>query len=189
MTDRTVPTEEFIVTLPISPSAADCAGAPAVVVERIIRTVGRPAGSSACLLAASPPAPGAEVEPVAIVGETCTHFVGDSAPPAGTRLYLSPPTTDAIRAQARREAMEEGFRAGIEAAAEEANGVETDLLKGMSDRYVSIYCTARRDAADAIKALPDAACEYCGGGKRTGLPGNACETCLGTGLKYPRVSK
>lgn len=28
-------------------------------------------------------------------------------------------------------------------------------------------------------------CEYCGPGKLTGLPGNACENCMNTGLKYP----
>lgn len=28
-------------------------------------------------------------------------------------------------------------------------------------------------------------CECCGDGKRTGLPGNACENCMNTGLKYP----
>jgi hypothetical protein len=29
------------------------------------------------------------------------------------------------------------------------------------------------------------ACEYCGPGKRTGLPGNACENCMNAGLKNP----
>jgi hypothetical protein len=28
-------------------------------------------------------------------------------------------------------------------------------------------------------------CEYCGPGKSTGLPGNACENCMNTGYKYP----
>ena len=28
-------------------------------------------------------------------------------------------------------------------------------------------------------------CDYCGRGKYTGLPGNACENCMNTGLKYP----
>ena len=28
-------------------------------------------------------------------------------------------------------------------------------------------------------------CPYCGDGKHTGLPGNACENCMNTGLKYP----
>lgn len=31
-------------------------------------------------------------------------------------------------------------------------------------------------------------CPYCSGGKRTGLPGNACENCMNTGLKYPSVT-
>ncbi|MET4184920.1 hypothetical protein ABIB94_007049 [Bradyrhizobium sp. JR7.2] len=30
-------------------------------------------------------------------------------------------------------------------------------------------------------------CEYCGDGKRTGLPGNACENCMNTGLKHPKL--
>lgn len=40
-----------------------------------------------------------------------------------------------------------GYAAGLEAAAEAANGIEPDLLKGMSERYVSIYCAARVDAS------------------------------------------
>lgn len=28
-------------------------------------------------------------------------------------------------------------------------------------------------------------CPYCSNGARTGLPGNACENCMNTGLKYP----
>jgi hypothetical protein len=28
-------------------------------------------------------------------------------------------------------------------------------------------------------------CEYCSNGKRTGLPNNACENCMNTGLKHP----
>lgn len=35
----------------------------------------------------------------------------------------------------------------------------------------------------SIRATP---CEYCGPGIRTGLPGNACENCMNTGLKYPQ---
>lgn len=46
-----------------------------------------------------------------------------------------------------------GYLAGIEAAAEAANGVDPDLLKGMSVPYTSIYCQARVDAADAIREL------------------------------------
>jgi hypothetical protein len=32
---------------------------------------------------------------------------------------------------------------------------------------------------------PREPCEYCGPGVRTGLPGNACENCMNTGLKNP----
>lgn len=28
-------------------------------------------------------------------------------------------------------------------------------------------------------------CDYCSDGKRTGLPGNACENCMNSGLRYP----
>lgn len=28
-------------------------------------------------------------------------------------------------------------------------------------------------------------CDYCGNGKSTGLPGNACENCMNSGLRYP----
>ncbi|MFD1473834.1 hypothetical protein, partial [Ancylobacter polymorphus] len=72
------------------------------------------------MLAASPAAPGAEVEPVAWEWETftggCWERQSSRAKPDLERwieptrnlrpLYLSPPTTDAIRAQARREALE-----------------------------------------------------------------------------------
>lgn len=76
-----------------------------------------------------------------------------------------------------------GLQEGIRLAAEAANGVEPALLEGMSERYVSIYCTARRDASDSIKEIPRAPCPSCGGGsKRTGLP---CEDCLNTGLAHP----
>jgi len=34
---------------------------------------------------------------------------------------------------------------------------------------------------------PDEPCEYCGDGKFTGLPSNACENCMNTGLKYPKA--
>lgn len=30
-------------------------------------------------------------------------------------------------------------------------------------------------------------CPYCSDGKRTGLPSNACENCMNTGLKYPET--
>jgi hypothetical protein len=82
-----------------------------------------------------------------------------------------------------------GFLEGTRIAAEETNGVNPLLLQGMSDRYVSIYCTARRDASDLIKTIPYMHCEYCDAGKRTGLASNACENCLNTGLKYPEFAK
>jgi hypothetical protein len=31
-----------------------------------------------------------------------------------------------------------------------------------------------------------APCEYCGTGRHTGLPGNACENCMNTGYKHPK---
>jgi len=34
----------------------------------------------------------------------------------------------------------------------------------------------------------DEPCPYCADGARTGLPGNACENCMNTGLKYPAQS-
>lgn len=40
------------------------------------------------------------------------------------------------------------------------------------------------------KALgADDPCEYCGPGAYTGLPGNACENCQNTGLKYPEAQQ
>jgi hypothetical protein len=40
----------------------------------------------------------------------------------------------------------------------------------------------RQDASCCPDPEP---CDYCGDGKHTGLPGNACENCMNTGLKYP----
>lgn len=63
----------------------------------------------------------------------------------------------------------------------------------------SMYLSHARAAFSAIEAaglviVPksetlcvDEPCEYCGDGKRTGLPGNACENCMNTGLKYPKM--
>ena len=89
----------------------------------------------------------------------------------------------------RRNEKRGGLLEGIRIAAEIANGVEPQLLDGMSERYVSIYCTARRDASDLIKNIPFAPCDYCGDDKLTGLPDNACENCMNTGLQYPEFSK
>ena len=78
---------------------------------------------------------------------------------------------------------------GIRISAEEANGVDPSLLKGMTERYVSIYCTARRDASDLIRVIPYMHCDYCDARKRTGLASNACENCMNTGIKYPEFAK
>lgn len=86
-------------------------------------------------------------------------------------------------------ARRDGLLEGVRLASEVANGVEPTLLEGMSERYVSIYCTARRDASDLIKGIPTAPCDYCGDGKRTGLPGNSCENCMDTGLLHPEFSR
>lgn len=73
-----------------------------------------------------------------------------------------------------------------------------DLPKSVADitrieRIVEAYvggeyeaqgCAAEQILND-IRALRQEACEYCGPGIHTGLPGNACENCMNTGLKYP----
>lgn len=41
--------------------------------------------------------------------------------------------------------------------------------------------------AEAERRLAEP-CPYCPDGSRTGLPGNACENCMNTGLKYPEYS-
>jgi hypothetical protein len=40
-------------------------------------------------------------------------------------------------------------------------------------------------ATPAVAPSQPELCPYCSDGKRTGLPGNACENCMNTGLKYP----
>jgi len=75
-------------------------------VDGIISAVAQP-------LAASPPAPAAEVEPVAwgeFYGGRCAAVRLDRSVHCQTPLYLSPPPADAIRAQARREALEEAAK-------------------------------------------------------------------------------
>jgi hypothetical protein len=48
---------------------------------------------------------------------------------------------------------------------------------------------AAREALIGVWAWQEAErrdpCPSCSGNKRTGLPGNACENCMNTGLKYP----
>lgn len=41
-----------------------------------------------------------------------------------------------------------------------------------------------RHVLERVKAL-EGGCTYCGPGVRTGLPSNACENCMGTGLNEP----
>jgi hypothetical protein len=112
------------------------------------------------MVAASPPAPAAEVEPVAWIPASqidelrelaggidleywSTKVIHAYVLPAEGRIpvYLSPPTTDAIRAQARREALEE--------AAKEMDRRRDDATGICSPRVT--YSNAAR----AIRALAD----------------------------------
>lgn len=43
----------------------------------------------------------------------------------------------------------------------------------------------RCDKAPMPATAADEACEYCGPGRHTGLPGNACENCMNTGSRIP----
>ena len=51
---------------------------------------------------------------------------------------------------------------------------------GVEGVVVSTHWT--REEAEAARAPLCAPCEYCGPGIYTGLPGNACENCMNTGL-------
>lgn len=55
------------------------------------------------------------------------------------------------------------------------------IAKGNDIMYRAVAIT------DAGRAELNAPCPSCSGGARTGLPGNACENCMNTGLKYPRA--
>lgn len=46
------------------------------------------------------------------------------------------------------------------------------------------WCSYRAEL-EAETLMDLSPCEYCGDGKRTGLPGNACENCMNRGLKNP----
>ncbi len=59
-----------------------------------------------------------------------------------------------------------------------AEAVERVLIDGGADQPYSVI--AERVAAELYDE-----CRYCGPGVRTGLPGNACENCMGTGLNNP----
>jgi len=49
-----------------------------------------------------------------------------------------------------------------------------------------IECPEQLEAIAPTTAVPSAErCPYCSDGKRTGLPGNACENCMNTGLAHP----
>jgi hypothetical protein len=68
--------------------------------------------------------------------------------------------------------------------------VDTSVRKGdgVEGEVVSLH--RERDEADARAAeLTDEylnePCPYCGHGQFTGLPGNACENCMNTGLAHP----
>ena len=64
--------EKFVVELPISPAAADVAGAPACVIERIVRTIGRSEGTPAFHHAGE-----GEAEPVAFIVHEADIFGDD----------------------------------------------------------------------------------------------------------------
>jgi Lar family restriction alleviation protein len=74
-----------------------------------------------------------------------------------------------------------------ETASPNTSTVREDMLEALRLRR-----ELDADAPDAIVvgttpvSSPDREpCEYCRNGKRTGLPGNACENCMNTGLKNP----
>lgn len=58
---------------------------------------------------------------------------------------------------------------------------------GVEGTIVSLHWD-RGEAQRIVDQFNRAPCEYCGDGKRTGLPGNACENCMNTGLKYPTAA-
>lgn len=120
---------------------------------------------------------------------------------------MSPKQRDAVEhAYLAIKVLEHGLPMGVQAA--------RDTLAKLQDAFPSIEDrTARKIAADAVATgtgyactaedgtlqhvpaeevrndlsrpcVPEP-CEYCGDGKSTGLPGNACENCMNTGLKYP----
>jgi hypothetical protein len=149
MTDRTVPT---------GPMPGNCTRCGFPWKEHTYN--GACYGICGQFVAASPAAPGAEVEPVAWIPASqidelrelaggidleywSTKVIHAYVLPAEGRIpvYLSPPTTDAIRAQARREALEE--------AAKEMDRRRDDATGICSPRVT--YSNAAR----AIRALAD----------------------------------
>lgn len=65
-----------------------------------------------------------------------------------------------------------------------AEGVYSEHVHSSQRAYVNGLCAGR---LAAIKAI--APCPYCSGGKSTGLPGNACENCMNTGLANPTAGQ
>lgn len=64
------------------------------------------------------------------------------------------------------------------------------IEQGMQQRKPLTPIEYRREElalAESVLDLVRAPCPYCSDGKRTGLPGNACENCMNTGLKYPEL--
>src|SRR5512147_1736757 len=61
------------------------------------------------------------------------------------------------------------------------------LVHGLDIRCVGYrrWLLAGRYAPDGTYTSYLEPCPYCSDGKRTGLPGNACENCMNTGLAHP----
>lgn len=63
------------------------------------------------------------------------------------------------------------------------------LVQQATGKAVAVYKEWKRVSITRSTATSaPVACEYCGPGVRTGLPGNACENCMNTGLKNPQPS-
>ena len=152
MTDRTVPT---------GPMPGNCTRCGFPWKEHTYN--GACYGICGQFVAASPAAPGAEVEPVAWIPASqidelrelaggidleywSTKVIHAYVLPAEGRIpvYLSPPTTDAIRAQARREALE-----GAMAAAEGCGWV------AFNEGEAKACEVLLSDIVESIRALAD----------------------------------
>lgn len=64
--------------------------------------------------------------------------------------------------------------------------IEKIVESYVGGEYEAQGCAAEQILSD-IRTLRREACEYCGPGIYTGLPNNACENCMNTGLKYPEA--
>ena len=65
---------------------------------------------------------------------------------AGFDPAITPATLDTVYLLIARAILTERER-----CAEEANGIDPEILSGLSDFAVSVYCRARVDAANAIR--------------------------------------